>query len=297
MSAFPTAESTDIADRPEGWTSDRWATPWPLLRELETRYGAFDLDPCCEPHTAKAPAFYTVDDDGLSKPWFGRVFINPPFSSPRPWCDRAAEAVKTGEAEMVVMLLPCATDTAWFHEVVWPNATLHFLRGRVRFLDGVGRPSRHHEARASSPSSEHHDRRRLPPRDPRRDRAARRPHHRRRLPPRPLPPMGHPRRQAWTERPVPSHPDFDPSDLHDHPWDYITTLLAGAYIEHTAEGATLYQAPVTLTRTAEHAHRLELPDGPVWTLILTGRVRRAWGFYTGAGWEPWQHHHRNSRDW
>lgn len=140
MTAFPTAESTDIADRPVDWTSDKWATPWPLLRELEQRYGTFDLDPCCEPHTAKAPLFYTIEQDGLNQPWFGNVFINPPFSNPRPWCERAAETVRTGETEGVVMLLPCATDTAWFHEVVWPVADLHFIRGRVRFLGWRGTP-------------------------------------------------------------------------------------------------------------------------------------------------------------
>lgn len=140
MSGFTTAPATDIEDRPEGWTSDKWATPWPVLNDLASRFGAFDLDPCCEPHTAKAGAFYTIDDDGLSKPWFGNVYVNPPFSDPRPWCERALRAVESGEAQQVVMLLPCATDTAWFHEVVWPNADLFFIRGRVRFLGWRGTP-------------------------------------------------------------------------------------------------------------------------------------------------------------
>lgn len=134
------AETTDGADKPDGWTSDKWATPWPVLRDLEQRFGGFDLDPCCEPHTAKAPTFYTVEDDGLSKPWFGNVFVNPPYSNPRVWCERALEATSTSEAAVVVMLLPCATDTAWFHEIVWPNAELHFIRGRVRFLGWRGTP-------------------------------------------------------------------------------------------------------------------------------------------------------------
>ena len=129
-----------MSDKPEGWTSDKWATPWPLVLDLEERFGKFDLDPCCEPHTAKAPKFYTIDEDGLSLPWFGRVFVNPPFSKPRPWCDRVLRAVKDGEVETVVMLLPCATDTAWFHDVVWPHAELHFIRGRVRFLGWRGTP-------------------------------------------------------------------------------------------------------------------------------------------------------------
>lgn len=82
----------------------------------------------------------------------------------------------------------------------------------------------------------------------------------------------------------------DPSDLHDHPWDYVTTLLAGAYVEVTPLGSMLYRAPCTLVRRAEDAHRLELPEGPVWSLLVTGPVRRPWGFHTEAGWVPWHKH-------
>lgn len=133
-----TSEASDAADKPEGWNSDKWATPWPVLRDLEARFGKFDLDPCCEPHTAKAANFYTIDDDGLSKPWFGNVFVNPPYSNVRPWCERAIKATSTSECDQAVMLVPCATDTAWFHEVIWPHADLHFIRGRVRFLGWRG---------------------------------------------------------------------------------------------------------------------------------------------------------------
>ena len=51
----------------------------------------FDLDPCspvaggdCVPATAK----YTADDDGLSQPWHGTVWVNPPFSAATPFADR-----------------------------------------------------------------------------------------------------------------------------------------------------------------------------------------------------------------
>ena len=121
-------------DRPPDWTSDKWATPWVVVWDLEARFGRFDLDPCAEEHTAKARSFYTADEDGLSKPWFGNVFVNPPYSDPRPWCERALRATSTSEARQVVMLLPAATDTAWFHEVVLPTAELHFLRRRVKFI-------------------------------------------------------------------------------------------------------------------------------------------------------------------
>lgn len=57
--------------------SDEWYTP----REIVGALGEFDLDPCAPSrqfYTAKE--CYTKADDGLIKPWFGRVWCNPPYS-------------------------------------------------------------------------------------------------------------------------------------------------------------------------------------------------------------------------
>jgi hypothetical protein len=75
-------------------------------------------------------------------------------------------------------------------------------------------------------------------------------------------------------------------DLHDHPWDFVSLLLTGAYRETTPDGDVEYEAPCIVTRQAEQLHRLELLDGPMWTLVTTGSVRRQWGFGTAAGWVP-----------
>lgn len=130
----------ESAQRPEGWTSDQWATPWPVIEDLAEKFGPFDLDPAAQHATAKAPVYFTPDEDGLSRPWFGRVWLNPPYSKPRPWCEKARDEVASGNAECVVMLLPASVDTRWFHDVVLPHAELHFIRGRVRFLGWEGTP-------------------------------------------------------------------------------------------------------------------------------------------------------------
>jgi phage N-6-adenine-methyltransferase len=129
-----------LVEKPEGWTSDQWATPWEFVRKLEQQFGAFDLDPCAEPHTAKAPRFYTIAQDGLTQPWFGSVFVNPPYSSPGPWCVRANQVTLEAAADLVVMLLPAAVDTRWFHHSVLPFAEVQFIQGRIRFLGWEGTP-------------------------------------------------------------------------------------------------------------------------------------------------------------
>jgi phage N-6-adenine-methyltransferase len=107
---------------------------------MAREFGPFDLDPAAQPHTAKASRYFTPDEDGLSRPWFGRVWLNPPYSKPRPWCEKAREETTNGNAEIVVMLLPASVDTRWFHEAVLPYAELRFIRGRVRFVGWEGTP-------------------------------------------------------------------------------------------------------------------------------------------------------------
>lgn len=78
-------------------------------------------------------------------------------------------------------------------------------------------------------------------------------------------------------------------DLHDHPWDFTTHLLSGGYREHLGTGEIVeHHAPCTVHRRATDAHRLELLEGPMWTLIVTGPWFRTWGFHTADGWVPWR---------
>jgi hypothetical protein len=61
--------------------NDCWATPWWFVRRVEALLQvAFTLDVCCHPRTAKAPRYFTAEDDGLLQLWEGTVWCNPPFS-------------------------------------------------------------------------------------------------------------------------------------------------------------------------------------------------------------------------
>jgi hypothetical protein len=80
--------------------------------------------------------------------------------------------------------------------------------------------------------------------------------------------------------------DLD-QDMHDHPWDFVSVLLTGAYLETTESGDVSYSAPAVIARRAETLHRLTLLEGPMWTYVVTGPVRRRWGFATPTGWVHW----------
>ena len=90
-------------------------------------------------------------------------------------------------------------------------------------------------------------------------------------------------------------------DLHDHPWDFTSLILEGAYVEITPDGERRWQAGDVIRRRATDLHRLELDGGPVWTQVRTGPVRRWWGFQTADGWVDARRYDRTlgapSRPW
>ena len=76
---------------------------------------------------------YTKADDGLVKPWYGRVWLNPPYGTETPkWLARMHEH-REGTA-----LLFARCDTSWFHKYIAKADAVLFLAKRVRFVDANG---------------------------------------------------------------------------------------------------------------------------------------------------------------
>ena len=110
-------------------------TPQPFFDKLNSVFH-FTLDPCALPENAKCKRYYTPEDDGLKQDWTGqRVFCNPPYGrSIAEWVKKCHdEARKPGT--LVVMLLPVRTDTQYFHDYIYHEAELYFIRGRLKFGD------------------------------------------------------------------------------------------------------------------------------------------------------------------
>lgn len=115
-----------------------WETPAALFDAIERAVGPFDLDPCApdKPGTVRAVRRYTAAEDGLSREWRGRVFMNPPYGRALPrWLAKATAEAEAG-AE-VVGLIPARTDTTAWHKHVAGQADVLMLRGRVAFGNGA----------------------------------------------------------------------------------------------------------------------------------------------------------------
>jgi hypothetical protein len=120
-------------ERPIRGRSNDWLTPPEILHAL----GPFDLDPCTpeEMPWPTATRRFTPTSNGLSQPWSGRVWMNPPYGPETiAWLKRLADH---GNG---IALVFARTETAMFFRYVWPRAdAILFLKGRVRFhrLDGT----------------------------------------------------------------------------------------------------------------------------------------------------------------
>lgn len=63
--------------------NNEWYTPPEYTHAARECMGAINLNPAsCEiaNRTVRATTYYTIEDDGLTKPWYGRVWLNPPYS-------------------------------------------------------------------------------------------------------------------------------------------------------------------------------------------------------------------------
>ncbi len=67
--------------------------------------------------------------------------------------------------------------------------------------------------------------------------------------------------------------------FHDHPWWFVTLVLRGGYTDKSPDGDERLRAGSVRYRPALHRHTVVPDAGGAWTLLLTGRPLRAWGFW------------------
>ena len=118
----PLVRRSTVKNRDGSENSDHWATPAWLYEQLHKEF-AFDFDPCP----------LNAEFDGLQIEWGKSNFVNPPYNrydKPK-FIQKAYDEWRKGKT--VVMLIPAATGTKQFHDLILPNAEIRFLKGRVAF--------------------------------------------------------------------------------------------------------------------------------------------------------------------
>ena len=120
-----------------------WYTPPVVLERVLACLETIDLDPCanCD-RTVPASHYFTEAEDGLSRPWHGHIFMNPPYGRQiGRWIERLVTEFETGHVTQALALVPARVDTAWFRRL--SSFPVAFWRGRVTFVgpDGARNPA------------------------------------------------------------------------------------------------------------------------------------------------------------
>lgn len=123
--------------------SVEWYTPKWVFDFLDIE---FDLDPS-SPHDMEslvpAKTKYTIFDDGLSKEWFGRVWLNPPYGREIGyWMDRMIDH-NNG-----IALVFSRTDAAWCQKAMKSCTSMLFYGGRIDFVPG--KENQHKKSRSGA---------------------------------------------------------------------------------------------------------------------------------------------------
>lgn len=106
---------------------------WYTLKEIIDALGKFDLDPCAPVHPLwkTADVMYNKGNDGLCQEWFGRVWLNPPYSKPLMW--QFVERLSEHGNGIALLFNRC--DSKMFQDIIFERATaMKFLRNRIKFF-------------------------------------------------------------------------------------------------------------------------------------------------------------------
>jgi phage N-6-adenine-methyltransferase len=120
-------------------------TPAFYIEKAREVLDEIDLDPATSEQaqkTVRAAEYFTAEDDGLSRDWHGRVWLNPPYHrelAPLFIAKLAAE-LSAGRVNQAIVLTNNSTDTEWFQLAAALCEVICFTQGRIHFEVPNGAP-------------------------------------------------------------------------------------------------------------------------------------------------------------
>ena len=126
--------------------SSEWYTPPKYIEAARQAMDGIDLDPasCAAANQiVKATRYYTREQNGLEQPWFGRVWLNPPYgrtvkmqatrkSTIRLFVEKLLASYAAGDVSQAIILATTEVNAAWFYPL-WqfpiciPDHRVHFI--------------------------------------------------------------------------------------------------------------------------------------------------------------------------
>jgi ParB family chromosome partitioning protein len=141
--------------------SNEWYTQAPYIAAVKEVLGGIDLDPasCLEANeTVQATNYFCKEEDGLALHWFGRVFLNPPYSMEgvargmepgrvkkaviTQWIEKLIQEYEGGYVKEAILLTKADVKQLWF-QLLW-DYPICIVRSRILF-NRPGLPPEKHQ--------------------------------------------------------------------------------------------------------------------------------------------------------
>lgn len=144
------AEAVKVSGAPKALhmsESNEWYTPAEYTEAARRVMGSIDTDPASNPianKVVRAATYYTIETNGLDKPWHGNVWLAPPYgrdggeSNQSLWSTRLIEQYQAGITRQAILLVNAVTDRRWFRPL-W-GYPICFVYERIKFYNESGQP-------------------------------------------------------------------------------------------------------------------------------------------------------------
>ena len=118
--------------------NNEWYTPDEFIEAARHVMGRIDLDPASNVianEHVKATTYYSIDDDGLTKEWSGKVWMNPPYEGKLiiQFIEKLNAEFVAGQVTEAVVLVNNATETKWFQSLARHASAVCFPQSRIKF--------------------------------------------------------------------------------------------------------------------------------------------------------------------
>jgi len=117
---------------------NEWYTPKEYIESVRIVLGEIDLDPASSKEAneiVKADKYFTLQTDGLTKEWFGKVWMNPPYSSEliSIFTEKFTHHFNNQDISEGIVLVNNATETVWFQFMAKFASSICFPKTRIKY--------------------------------------------------------------------------------------------------------------------------------------------------------------------